>query len=378
MAGLLDGVRKQLFELPRYETLGGRVLSGVRVGWESYGELNAERSNAILICHYFSGTSHAAGRYAPGDPLPGYWDAIIGPGKPIDTDRFFVLSSDTLINLNVHDPKVATTGPASIDPASGKPYGLDFPIVEIGDFVRVQRELVRSLGIEKLHAVAGPSMGGLQAFDWAVRFPEMVGRILPVICAGAADPWLVAWLDAWAAPIALDAQWNGGDYYGKAAPTAGLLQALKMVALHANDRPWALATFGTSPAAGGNPRAGLAQPFAIVDGLAQLAALRVALCDANHLLYLARANQLYVAGGADDLGAAMARVRAPVLYITTPTDHVFPPAATGATAAALRDSGARVRHLEIGGSFGHLNGLLTIGEAAEAIAAFMNDQPVAS
>ena len=153
-------VEKKVFELPEFQTSGGALIRNLRVGWESYGKLNADRSNAILIAHYFSGTSHAAGRYTTEDVFPGYWDALIGPGKAIDTERYFVLSSDTLVNLNARDPRVVTTGPASIDPATGKPYGLSFPLVTIRDFVAVQKALVDHLGIPKLHAVMGPSMGG--------------------------------------------------------------------------------------------------------------------------------------------------------------------------------------------------------------------------
>ena len=126
-------VAKKVFELPEMITISGRTIKNVRVGWESYGELNADKSNAILICHFFAGTSHAAGKYAASDPLPGYWDAIIGPGKAIDTKKYFVFSSDTLVNLNARDPHVVTTGPASINPDTGRTYGLDFPLVTIRD-----------------------------------------------------------------------------------------------------------------------------------------------------------------------------------------------------------------------------------------------------
>src|SRR5471032_873979 len=143
-------VSKKIFELPELTTIGGDRIRDVKVGWESYGELNADKSNAILICHYFRGTSHAAGKYRESDAAPGYWDAIVGAGKAVDTDKYFVFSSDTLINVNANDPMVTTTGPASIDPATGKPYGLSFPLLEIGDFVRVQKALVDHIGIKKL------------------------------------------------------------------------------------------------------------------------------------------------------------------------------------------------------------------------------------
>ncbi|MDZ7789783.1 MAG: hypothetical protein U5L08_04670 [Xanthomonadales bacterium] len=158
-------VEKREFVTEEFTTFGGETIPEVRVGWEAYGELNETRDNAILITHYFSGTSHAAGRYDPDDPEPGYWNAIIGPGKAIDTDRYYVISVDTLVNANVHDPHVITTGPASINPQTGEPWGLDFPVVTIRDFVEVQRRLLDSLDIDRLHAVIGASMGSMQALD---------------------------------------------------------------------------------------------------------------------------------------------------------------------------------------------------------------------
>src|SRR5881409_3042450 len=173
-----DGpVEKKTFAMPQYQTVGGRAIKNVRVGYETYGTLNAARDNVVLFCHFFSGTSHAAGKYKPSDAAPGYWDAIIGSGKPVDTDRYFVISSDTLVNLSPKDPNVVTTGPASIDPDTGKPYGMTFPIVTIRDFVNVQKALLDSLGIRKLHAVMGASMGALQT----AAYPDMVERIVPVI-----------------------------------------------------------------------------------------------------------------------------------------------------------------------------------------------------
>lgn len=226
-------VEKKVFTMPSLTTLGGKTIRDVRIGFESYGELNARGDNAILIAHYFSGTSHAAGMYAPTDAEPGYWDAIIGPGKAIDTNRYFVVSADTLANLNTGDPYMVTTGPASINPDTGKPYGMTFPIVTIRDFVSVQKALLDSLGVRKLHAVAGPSMGSMQAMEWAVAYPDMVERVVAVIPAGLeADPYLVATLNVWMAPIRLDPAWNNGDYYGNAAPSKGLAMALKAITLN--------------------------------------------------------------------------------------------------------------------------------------------------
>jgi homoserine O-acetyltransferase/O-succinyltransferase len=185
-------LEKKTFEMPSYATVAGDTIKSVKIGWEAAGTLNADKSNAILITHYFSGTSHAFGKYATSDKAAGYWDAIIGPGKAIDTNKYYVLSSDTLVNLNAKMPNVVTTGPASINPDTGKPYGLSFPVVSIKDFVRVQKALIDSLGIKKLKAVMGASMGGLQAYEWAQSYPDTVERIIPVIASASAEPFLIA------------------------------------------------------------------------------------------------------------------------------------------------------------------------------------------
>jgi homoserine O-acetyltransferase len=197
-------VVKKVFEMKEYTTLGGQKIAPVRIGYETYGTLNPAKDNVILICHHFSGTSHAAGKYSAEEKVPGYWDAIIGSGRPFDTDKYFVVSTDTLCNLNTKDPSVTTTGPASVNPATGKPYGMSFPIITIRDMVRVQYELLKFLGIKKLRCVSGPSMGGLQSLEWAVTYPEVIEKAIPVIAAPKNDAWTVALLNLWATSIMLD------------------------------------------------------------------------------------------------------------------------------------------------------------------------------
>ena len=357
-------VEKKVFELPEYKTEAGQTIKAVRVGWESYGTLNADRSNAILITHFFSGTSHAAGKYAAGDALPGYWDAIIGPGKAIDTDKYFVLSSDTLVNLNVNTPNVITTGPASVNPDTGRPYGMTFPVVSMRDFAHVEKALVDSLGIRKLKAVVGASMGALQAYEWAVAHPDMVERIVPVIGAAGGDAFLIAWLDVWGAPIRLDPNWNGGDYYGKTPPHAGLAAALKVVSLHANQATWANATFGQAPADPARaPGAAFGNAFKIQAAMDAGGAARAAGADANHLLYLVKANQL--------AAADPAKIKAPTLLINSPTDLVFPPDWIERTANAIAGNGTLVERAEITGPNGHLNGVLHVAQVGPKIAEFL-------
>src|SRR3990170_7898361 len=144
-------VEKQSFTIAAFTTQGGATIRDMRLGWEAYGTLNAAKDNVILVAHYFSGSSHAAGRYAAEDKAAGYWDSIIGAGRPVDTDKYYVISVDTPVNLGAHDPTVITTGPASTDPATGKPYGLTFPILTMRDFAETQKALLDQLGIERLH-----------------------------------------------------------------------------------------------------------------------------------------------------------------------------------------------------------------------------------
>jgi homoserine O-acetyltransferase/O-succinyltransferase len=367
-------VSKQRFTMPELRLVSGALLRDVAVGYETYGELNAARDNAILVCHYFSGTSHAAGRYRPDDPLPGYWDSIIGPGKAVDTNRYFVIASDTLVNFNANDPNVVTTGPASTDPATGRPYGLSFPAVAIADFVRVQKALVDSLGITRLRAVMGPSMGGLQTFEWAASYPHFMERIIPAIAAPTFNGWLTGWLSIWAQPIRLDPAWRGGDYYGSEPPRAGLEAAMRAMTLHALHSEWTDSAGGRALADGGDPADIAATPFAIERALEAAAALRSPFADANHMLYLARANQTFVPGagaGAADVAQGLARITAPALMIYAPDDLVFLPQWVEQTAATLKDQGVAVETATLSGPYGHYNGIMRIAEAGDRIADFL-------
>jgi len=362
-------VEKRRMTIPELRLLGGAALRDVPVGFEAYGRLAPARDNAILVCHYFSGTSHAAGRYCDDDAKPGYWDEIIGPGKAVDTEKFFVISVDTLCNLNAFDPNVTTLGPASLNPATGEPYGLRFPAVAIADFVRLQKAVLDALGIGRLHAVMGPSMGGLQTFEWAASFPERVGRIVPAIAAPNFGGWLIGWLSQWAQPIRLDPAWRGGDYYASGAPKAGLEAALRLITLNAFDADWADHVIGRGLKQGGDPADLAAEPFAIEQALTDAAREKMPLMDANALLYLVRANQTYIPGagaGARDADDALSRITCPSLMIHAPGDQVF---RAEWVEAAARKIGAEMMPLH--GPYGHYNGILKIADAAERIRSFL-------
>ena len=253
----------------------------------------------------------------------------------IDTDKYYVISSDTLVNLNVNAPNVTTTGPASINPDTGKPYGMSFPVVSIKDFVNVQKALVESLGIKKLHAVVGASMGGLQAYEWAASYPEMVGRIVPMISTPSGSAFLIGWLDAWAQPIRLDPKWNGGDYYGKDAPVEGLKASLKLITLQAQSWEWAEKAFGAAPAEEGkDPAKAMANRFKIEATLDTIAAARAATSDANSLLYLVKANQL--------ASADPTKIKVPVLALYAPNDLIFFPGQVEAELKKISAGGTNV------------------------------------
>ena len=357
-------VEKKTFELPSYTTVAGETIKSVKIGWEAAGTLNADKSNAILITQYFSGTSHAFGKYAASDKAAGYWDAIIGPGKAIDTNKYYVLSSDTLVNANTKMPNVVTTGPASINLDTGKPYGMSFPVVSIKDFVRVQKELIDSLGVKKLKAVMGASMGGLQAYEWAQSYPETVERIIPVIASASAEPFLIAWLDMWAQPIRLDPKWNNGDYYDKEPPTEGLKAAFKVVILQANSWEWARKTFGTASAEDGkDPAKAFTNKFKVEAFLDQAAAARAVVTDANHFLYLCKAAQL--------ASVDPAKIKAPTLVLYAPNDLIFYEPIVEDTIQNIAAAGTSVESGTLPGPNGHLNGIAQIALGADKISAFL-------
>ncbi|MCX6044349.1 MAG: homoserine O-acetyltransferase [Chloroflexi bacterium] len=198
----------------------GATLSPVTIAYETYGRLNADRSNAILIAHALSGSAHAAGYHSEQDTKPGWWDDCIGPGKAFDTNRFFVICS------NVIGSCYGSTSPADINPAVGKPYGLLFPVVTVGDWVRAQIKLIEHLGIEKLLCVAGGSMGGMQVLEWAAHHPDRVHATIPIATTAAHSPMLIAFSEVGRQAIYADSAWNQGNYYGAdRKPDAGLAVA---------------------------------------------------------------------------------------------------------------------------------------------------------
>jgi homoserine O-acetyltransferase len=367
-ASAFDGVvEKKVFTLPSYTTVGGKTIKNVRFGYETYGALNAAGDNAIFVPHFFTGTSHAAGKYRPTDAAPGYWDPIIGAGKPIDTDKYFVISADALANLNTKDPNVTTTGPASINPDTGRPYGMSFPVISYRDSVRVHKALVDSLGVKKLHAVAGASGGSIQAMEWAAVYPDLVERVVHVVGPGFdISPYVLEMLDVWTLPIRDDPKWNNGDYYGRDEPAAGVAQALKIVTITARANGWAEKTFGYKWAdTARDPGAEMGNMFTIEDALNKAGAARAATTDANSMIYTAKANQLY------NLGDDVKKMRAKILFVPAKSDLLFPPELSQRAAERYRAQGGVAEVVVLDGDGGHLDGVLNVAKQGEAIRAFL-------
>jgi homoserine O-acetyltransferase len=362
--------QKRSFEIAHFTTQGGRTIKQLRVGYESHGQLNLAADNAILVCHYFSGSSHCAGKYHPDDALPGYWDAIIGPGKPIDTDRYFVVSADTLCNLCPKDPMVTTVGPATLDPDTGRPYGASFPIVTIRDFVRVQKLLLEHLGVKRLKCVTGPSMGAMQTLEWGAQFPDLVEKLIPVIGAGLrAEPYLIASIDLWTLPIVCDPNWQGGNYFGGAEPLEGLRQALRIITVAARAPGWAWRTFGRSWARpDADPLAGPNNQYSIESALDAIAVDRARYADAAHLVHLVRGLRMY---DLDQGGSSVQAVRAPTLLISVNSDALMFPAYSERAAEALQAQGTPVQWVQLDTDGGHLDGLYEIARVAPQIRAFL-------
>lgn len=365
-------VEKKVFTLRSFTTVSGQTLNDVKVGYETYGRLSAAKDNAIFIPHMFLGTSHAAGKYAPDDPAPGYWDAIIGPGRPIDTDKYFVVSADALANTNARDQHVVTTGPASIDPATGRPYGTSFPMIALRDSVNLHKALLDHLGVRKLQAVAGWSMGAMQAFDWAAAYPDVVQRLIAVGGSAQADGYAIGWLGIWAKPVLLDPAFMDGNYYPGAGPVSGLTAAVETVVQTVGHYQWVDSAFGRKWAHDGkdpathrdNPYLWEAQRHEIAVGLAPI-------IDANSYLLTLRAIANFTVGQASTVEEGLKRVRAPTLVIGVPTDGIVVEPTLKRDVEILQRNRVRARYLSLEGPMGHLEGQFGIGRIGDAVRQFL-------
>lgn len=331
---------------------GGGRLDSVTVAFETYGELDAAGDNAILVEHALTASAHVAGRHRADERTPGWWDVMIGHGRALDTSKFFVVCSNLLGSC------YGTTGPSSLDPATGRPYALSFPRVTIGDMVRVQRALVEKLGIRRLRAVVGGSMGGMQAIEWGLRHPEMVGSLILVATAARATPQSIAIHKVGVEAILGDPHFRGGDYYGKEPPRRGLETARMLGHITYLSDEWLWEKFGRKRAS--TDDGGLRTLFEIERYLEHQGAKFADRFDANSYLYLLRAIDLYdAAEGQASLADSFRRIRCrKVLVASFSSDWLYPAYQSRELATALRANGIDVAYHEIASGYGHDSFLL--------------------
>lgn len=326
----------------------GATLAPVTLAYETYGELNEARDNAILLLHALSGDAHAAGRHSPRDRKRGWWDAMVGPGRPFDTQRYFVICSNVLGGCQ------GSTGPSSLDPLTGRPYGTRFPVITIGDMVRAQARLLDYLGIDQLLAVAGGSMGGFQALEWATAQPERVRGALLLATTARSSPQTVAWNAIGRRAIMSDPRWRGGHYYDDEPPCAGLAVARMIGHVTYLSETSLEHKFGRRLQDGGAPAFTLEREFAVESYLDYQGAAFNARFDANSYLYITKAMDYWdLPGRYGSLEAAMARSSASYLLISFSSDWLYPPADSEAIAAAACRAGRDARHVELASSAGH-------------------------
>jgi homoserine O-acetyltransferase/O-succinyltransferase len=349
---------------------GGGLLREVDLAYETWGTLDADGANAILVCHALTGDSHAAGRLEVGHPTPGWWDELIGPGRVLDTDRFFVVCANVLGGCQ------GTTGPASIDPATGRPYGSTFPVVSIRDSVRTQAILADHLGVDRWLSVVGGSMGGMQALEWAVMFPDRVRSAVPLATCLAATAQQIAHSSIERNAIALDPKWRGGDYYD-AAPGDGPHRGLALARQHAHItyRTDAVFTerFGRSSM---DPldEFHLWQRFDVEGYLDYQGAKLVRRFDTNSYLRIAKAMDLHDVGrGRGGIDRALARITAPVLTMSVDSDALYFPYQQHEICDGIRAQGGSCEHVPITSPDGHDAFLLATDQIDSALRDFLDE-----
>jgi homoserine O-acetyltransferase/O-succinyltransferase len=352
--------------------LGG-ILPEVTLAYETWGVLNEAADNAVLLVHALTGDSHAAGGPDETHKRGGWWDPVAGPGLAIDTEKYFVVCSNVLGGCS------GSTGPASVDPGSGRPYGMRFPVVTIRDMVRAQKRLLDSLGVQKLALVAGGSIGGQQALEWAVEFPDFVEKAVPVAATGALGPQGIGMSEIGRRAIVADPDWQDGDYYGTGrSPDDGLAIARMAGMMTYQSAPGQWERFGRRPAGRPALYPEFGGRFEVESYLHYQGRELTGRFDANSYLYLSRAMDLYdVASGYDSEEEAYARIQAEVLFVGITSDWLFPANEVKDSVEKASSAGARASYAAIDTLSGHDAFLKDWKELKEAIQPFTTKKPIA-
>ena len=350
-----------------------------RLAYETYGKLNPGKTNAVLVCHALTGSHHAAGHY-PGQPKSaGWWDAMIGPGKAVDTNKFFVVSPNNLGGCH------GSSGPNTPHPGDGKPYGPRFPVVTVEDWTRAQQRLADFLGVKKFAAVVGGSLGGMQALRWATDFPDRVGAAVVIAAAAKLTALNIAFNDIARQAISGDPDFNGGEFYDRdSGPRRGLAVARMLGHVTYLSDGLMSAKFGRARREDGEDGAGGKIPggrrfdygteFEVESYLRYQGGKFSNAFDANTYMLMTRALDYFdpAADAGGDLARALAPATAEFLVVSFSSDWRFSPARSRELTAALLAADKRVSYVEIESDYGHDSFLLNIPAYARAVAAFMN------
>jgi homoserine O-acetyltransferase len=341
----------------------GEKLGPVSIAYETYGELNATKSNAVLVLHALSGDAHAAG-YRKGESTAGWWNNMIGPGKGLDTQKYFVICSNVIGGCQ------GSTGPSSLNPKTGKPYGVDFPLVTIGDMVNAQRYLVDNLEIGKLLAVVGGSMGGMQVQQWMVAYPERIRSAIPIATALKHTPQQIAFNEVGRQAVMADPNWRRGNYYGSTVPAKGLAVA-RMIGhiTYMSDSSMA-EKFGRRFKADKEPFK-FAADFEVEGYLQYRGDKFVKRFDANSYLYITKAIDYFNILNGHNLNDIFKGLRAKVMIIAFKSDWLYPSYQSQEIVKALKLAGVDASYCEIDSTYGHDAFLLEEEEETHLIQHFL-------
>lgn len=362
-------VKTQYYHLPDDLVLeGGGTLSQVTIAYETYGKLNKDKSNVILVCHALSGDAHAAG-WHKGDKKPGWWDIVIGPGKAFDTTKYFVVCSNSIGGCK------GSTGPSSINPKTGRPYGLDFPMITILDMVNAQKKLIDHLGAKQLFAVIGGSSGGMQVLQWCVSYPEMVRLAIPIATAACSSPQQIAFNEVGRRAITSDPNWNNGDYYSKCPPTNGLALARMIGHITYLSDESMYQKFGRKLQDKEKYGFDFSTDFQVESYLHYQGDTFVKRFDANSYLYITKAIDYFDLsqfGENGSLAESFKKVKSKFLVVSITSDWLYPPYQSEEIVMALSANDIDVTYHEITSNYGHDAFLVEAGQLNYVIANFLS------
>lgn len=341
------------FTFERLALQRGSVFGPVTLAYETWGTLNAEGDNAILITHALTGNTHAHDVEWPDDTKIAWWNPLVGPGRLIDTSRYFVICSNVLGGC------YGSTGPSSIDPQTGRPYAMRFPVITIRDMVRAQRQLIEHLGVRQLAAVIGGSIGGQQALEWAVTYPEQVNKVAVIAATAALTAQAIAFSEVERQAIMVDPRWQHGDYKPGQGPTSGLAIARMLAMITYQSEEGMEERFGRSPARfntvpSPSRATDLGERFDVEGYLYYQGELLSRRFDANSYLYISRAMDLYdVSEGYPSLETSLRRIRSKALFVGIRSDFLFPAAHVRWLADKVRSLGGDATYVELDSPHGH-------------------------